>query len=152
MDLKRAETYSEYNIRFVYLDKNGLIRKHIYHERTEVEQLTFISLCDEAGDAIFITYQARNNMTDEKGFVYLNKGEVILENSVTYPYYEEYDVDGRLVVEGEKVVLQQEQTVPFHTKRLFTKYRCISMQIPTAFGNTVKKTVVLSNYQIKPLL
>lgn len=102
MDLKQVKAHGEYNIGFVYFDANGLIRKNIYRYSTEIEQLTFISLYDEAGNAVFIAYQAGNNITDEKGFVYLDKGEIILENSVTYPYYEEYYIDEKLVVEGEK--------------------------------------------------
>lgn len=102
MELKQAEAYSEYNIKLVYVDVNGLIRKQVYRYGGEVEQLTFISLYNESGDAVFIAYQAGNNMADEKGFVYLDKGEIVLQNNITYPYYEEYYVDGNLVVEGEK--------------------------------------------------
>ena len=103
MELKQVMEYSHWNACYLYFDQKGLIRKYISHYGGESEQLSYVSLYNEAGDAILIAYQAGNNMADEKGFVYLDKGEVVLQNSITYPYFEEwYDNEGNLVVEGEK--------------------------------------------------
>ena len=103
MELRQVMEYSHWNACYLYFDQKGLIRKYISHYGGESEQLSYISVYNEAGDAIFIAYQAGNNMADEKGFVYLDKGEVVLQNSITYPYYEEwYDDEGNLIVEGEK--------------------------------------------------
>lgn len=101
MDLKQMDI-SKGCRELVYYDSNGLLRKYISSYHGESEHIFFVSYYNKKGSAVYIAYQAGNNMEDEKGFVYLDKGNIVLQNSVTYPYYEEYYIDGKLYTEGEK--------------------------------------------------
>jgi len=120
MDLERVVVgeITQWDAACNYYDKSGLLRKHISRYGGESEQCFFISLYGKSGDAIFLAYRCGNNVEDEKGCVYLNKNEIILQNSVVYPYYDEYyDEDGRLVVDGIKdsLILKTSGTFTYST-------------------------------------
>ena len=101
MELRQVEACGA-GFGFAYFDESGLIRKYINQEINEMEHFFLVCYYNKLGSAIYIAHQSGNTVTDENGFAYLDKDEIILQNSFTNPYYEEFYVNGELTIEGEK--------------------------------------------------